>query len=210
MIDHPGFTIRPTSPSDLNALYAICLATGDSGEDANGLYADPRLIGHVYAGPYAVLEPELALVAEDDEGLAGYVLGTANTARFEDRLEQKWWPALRTQYADPTGSDPATWSPDQRLAAEIHHPGRMPHSVTQRFPAHLHVDLLPRMRGKGAATALLQACFALMKQSGVKAVMIGASRANDRGVRFWQRSGFVEIDSPDLDPTQAIWMGREI
>ena len=210
MSDQDSFNIRLARPPDLDALYAICLATGDSGEDATNLYADPRLIGHLYVGPYAVLEPELALVVEDREGVAGYVLGAADTARFEDRLELEWWPALRTQYADPMGSDPSAWSPDQRLAAQIHRPGRTPPSMMKRFPAHLHLDLLPRMRGKGAATALLEACFARVKQSGVNAVMLGASRANDRGVRFWRRSGFVEIDSRNLEPDGTIWMGREI
>jgi hypothetical protein len=52
------------------------------------LYSDPRLIGHVYVGPYAVLEPELSFIVEDADGVAGYVLGAANTALFEERLER--------------------------------------------------------------------------------------------------------------------------
>lgn len=201
--------IRPARPSDLDALYAICLETGDSGGDATALYSDPRLIGHVYVGPYAVLEPELSFIVEDADGVAGYVLGAANTALFEERLERDWWPALRAQYADPTRTDPATWSPDQRLAAQIHRPNRTPHSVVKRYPAHLHLDLLPRMRGKGAAPALLERCFSAMRQAGISAAMIGASRANHRGVRFWEKSGFAEIVSPDLEAGETIWMGRE-
>jgi len=204
------FHIRLARPSDLDALYAICLATGDSGEDAAALHADPRLLGHVYVGPYVVLEPDLAFVVEDGIGVAGYVLGAANTALFEERLEREWWPSLRAQYADPTGSDPSTWSSDQRLAVQIHHPGRTPPSVMGRYPAHLHLDLLPRIRGKGAATALLNRCFAEMKSAGVSAVMLGASRANHRGVAFWQKSGFAEIVSPDLESGETIWMGRDL
>ncbi|MGE0280787.1 MAG: GNAT family N-acetyltransferase [Rhizobiaceae bacterium] len=204
------YEIRLARPSDLYALYAVCLETGDNGEDATTLYTDPCLLGHVYVGPYAVLEPDLAFVVEDGDGVAGYVLGAANTALFEERLEREWWPALRRQYAEPTGSDPATWSPDQRLAAQIHHPDRTPPSAAARYPAHLHLDLLPRMRGKGAAAALLQRCFGQMRHAGVHAVMLGASRANHRGVKFWEKSGFAEIVSPDLEPGETIWTGREI
>jgi GNAT superfamily N-acetyltransferase len=210
MAEDADYQIRLARPADLDALYAVCLATGDSGEDAAALYCDPRLLGHVYVGPYAAHEPDLAFVVEDSDGVAGYVLGAANTAMFEDRLEREWWPDLRAKYADPVGSDPVTWSPDQRLAAQIHHPDRTPPSVTVRYPAHLHLDLLPRMRGKGAAASLLQRCLAEMRQAGISAVMLGASRTNHRGVKFWQKSGFAEIDSPDLEPGETIWMGREI
>ena len=58
--------IRPFARGDLDALYAISLATGLAGGDASAIYDDPRLIGHIYAAPYALLEPRLALVAEDD------------------------------------------------------------------------------------------------------------------------------------------------
>ena len=43
--------IRPFAPADLDSLYAICLATGESGQDAASLYRDGKLIGHIYAGP---------------------------------------------------------------------------------------------------------------------------------------------------------------
>ena len=62
--------IRPYRASDLPALYDICLKTGDNGADATRLYADPGLIGEIFAAPYAALEPGHAFVAEDDEGVA--------------------------------------------------------------------------------------------------------------------------------------------
>lgn len=34
---------------DLGEVYAISLATGDSGQDASHLYRDIRLIGHIYS-----------------------------------------------------------------------------------------------------------------------------------------------------------------
>jgi hypothetical protein len=36
--------IRPYRPSDLDALYRICLLTGDEGQDATSLFADPHLV----------------------------------------------------------------------------------------------------------------------------------------------------------------------
>jgi hypothetical protein len=52
--------IRRFHADDLEALYAISLAAGLAGGDASHLYADPRLMGHIYAAPYALLEPDSA------------------------------------------------------------------------------------------------------------------------------------------------------
>ncbi len=96
--------IRTFRSADLDALYAISLATGDEGGDASHLYRDSKLIGHIYSAPYALLEPRLALVVEDDEGVAGFAVGTLDSGKWQERLEAEWWPKLRRQYADPAAS----------------------------------------------------------------------------------------------------------
>ena len=79
--------IRAFRPDDLDSLYRICLATGDAGADAAHLYRDPELVGHVYAGGYAALSPQTAFVAEDGEGVAGYIIGPADTRAFDAKMD---------------------------------------------------------------------------------------------------------------------------
>ena len=67
--------IRPYRPSDLTSLYEICLKTGDSGKDATNIYNDPKLLGHFYSAPYAILEPELTFIITIDAKPSGYILG---------------------------------------------------------------------------------------------------------------------------------------
>jgi hypothetical protein len=114
-------TIRPFAPADLEACYAISLATGVEGGDASHLYRDPKLMGHIYVAPYALLEPSLAFVVEDDDGAAGFAVGTADTVAWEERLEREWWPSLRGRYADPADVPAEARTPDQRRAFMIHH-----------------------------------------------------------------------------------------
>lgn len=54
---------------------AIALITGHAGGDASHLYQDAGLIGQIYAAPYVMLEPRPAFVAEDESGVAGYIVG---------------------------------------------------------------------------------------------------------------------------------------
>src|SRR5690242_6629057 len=94
--------VRGFHPSDLSAMYEICLRTGDSGRDAAHLYDDPHLLGHVYCGPYPVADPGLTFVAVDELGVAGYVVATADARAFSAWRRSVWYPRLRDAY--PAGS----------------------------------------------------------------------------------------------------------
>ena len=106
-------TVRPFQADDLDALYDISLATGAAGGEASHIYADPKLMGHIYSAPYAKLEPQLALLVEDEHGVAGFAVGTTDTTAWEERLEREWWPSLRAQYAMPPEADTSAWTQDR-------------------------------------------------------------------------------------------------
>ncbi|MDI6834671.1 MAG: GNAT family N-acetyltransferase, partial [Rhizobiaceae bacterium] len=199
--------IRPAHEDDLDAVYGICLVTGDSGRDASGLYSDPRLIGHIYAAPYVLLAPHLAFVVADEEGVAGYVVGTEDVRSWERRLEQAWWPSLRRRYVDPDVSCRSAWTPDQCLAHLLHHPQADPAVVCEGYPAHLHMNVLPRLQGQGVGCALLDRWIVAAASCGVRAAHVGVSPANIRGARFWTRAGFAELQAPQ-DGNDALWLGR--
>jgi GNAT superfamily N-acetyltransferase len=195
-------TLRLFQPDDLSALYAISLATGHAGVDASRLYRDPNLIGHIYAAPYARLAPDQALVAVDEHGVAGFAVGTLDTSTWEDTLERLWWPALRARYPAPANT-PNAPTPDQRRIAMIHRPERAPSAVTQAYPAHLHLNLLPRAQGHGIGSVLLQAWLDLARSP---AVHVGVNAGNIGAAAFWRARGFRLLEQPE---GRTIWMGRE-
>ena len=194
-------TIRPFAPADLEACYAVSLATGFEGGDAAHLYRDPKLMGHLYVAPYALLEPTLALVVEDGDGVAGFAVGAADTAAWEERLERDWWPSLRGRYPDPSDVPAEERTPDQRRAFMIHHPARTPADVSARYPAHLHMNLLPRTQRRGIGSKLLGIW---LEKGGASAVHVGVKRANAGGARFWAARGFAELPVSG----RTLWMGR--
>jgi len=185
--------IRPYRESDLDKLYDICLKTGDSGADATHLYRDLKVIGHVYAGAYGVFSPETAFVVEDEAGAGGYIIGPVDTYAFEKRCAAEWWPKLRAQYADPSG-DPANWSRDERMAHHIHHPGRTPRRINERYPAHLHIDLLPRFQGRGIGKRMVDRWLETVAALGAHGACLGTGDGNPRAVRFYRAYGFHEIE----------------
>jgi GNAT superfamily N-acetyltransferase len=200
--------IRQFQSGDLEALYGIALATGLAGGDASHLYADPRLIGHIYAAPYALLEPALALVVEDDNGVAGFAVGTIDTTAWEQKLEELWWPPLRERYAMPTEADASRWTHDQRRVFMIHRPTPAPRAVALPYPAHLHMNLLPRLQGRGIGTRLFHQWMAIADARGAKATHVAINRANTGGITFWGKMGFAELALDGLPQGRTVWKGR--
>jgi GNAT superfamily N-acetyltransferase len=197
--------IRGYRPRDLDDLYRICLATGDSGGDASHLYADPKLVGHVYAAPYALISPQSVFLAEDAEGVGGYVLGPPDTRVFEARLEADWWPDLRRRYPAPAGQPRSEWTRDQLMSAIIHHSPPAPARVVERYPAHLHIDLLPRLQGRGVGSRLIDRWLLAVKGMGASGAHLAVGAANQRAIGFYRRYGFREMTLSSTARTQVHW-----
>jgi len=204
------FEIRPCESKDLDALYSICLATGDSGADASSLYADPKVIGHLYAAPYALFSPQCAFVVEDSTGVGGYILGALDTRAFEALLEEKWWPTLRPLYQDPTGKPPPKWSVDEMRSWQIHHPRPAPDRIATPYPSHLHIDLLSRLQGRGIGRQLVELWLATVKRLGSTGAHLGVSPANRRAIGFYRAGGWRELDPERSSSARTLWFGMKL
>jgi ribosomal protein S18 acetylase RimI-like enzyme len=184
-----SFTIRPYHPSDLCALYRVCLLTGASGADATELYGDHDLLGHIYVAPYAVFEPDLCSVLTRDGTPCGYILGTRDTATFNTRCERDWFPVLRARYPPPTPEDP---SADAEMIRKMH-AGRQINPDLAAYPAHLHIDLLPVAQGQRWGHRLMRAFLDRLLALAVPAVHLGVGSSNPRAIRFYERVGFERV-----------------
>lgn len=182
--------IRPFNVSDLPDLYRICLLTGDSGRSAEGLLRNPDLLGHYYAAPYGLLEPQNCFMLVDPAGACGYVVGTADSAGFARRLEADWFPPLRVRLPEPPTADTSL---DARLIRRIHAGYQAPgHALA--YPAHLHIDLLPRAQGRGQGRRLMQHFLAHLRQQGVSGVHLGVGERNPGAIAFYERLGFACLE----------------
>ncbi len=184
--------IRLAVPADADEMYDVCLRTGESGGDATPFVEDRRLLGHVYVGPYLELQPDLAFVFADEAGIAGYVLGALDTHAFEAACEESWWPRLRKQYPKPPRT--SVRSRDAELVRMIHHPILTPGGLAERYPSHLHIDLLPRAQGRGQGRALMDTLLEALMAQASPAVHLGVNPANTKAIGFYRRLGFAELD----------------
>ena len=185
--------IRRYRSGDFRDLYRICLGTGKSGDDATALYRDPDLLGHIYAAPYGLFEPALAFVVEDELGVGGYCLGALDTKAFEERLEERWWPALRRRYPEPDARRRDQWTPDEQAAYVIHHPWRSDDDIVAGYPSHLHIDLLPRFQAQGNGRRLIDIELTALRERGSDGVHLLVTAQNHRALGFYYHLGFSEL-----------------
>ena len=182
--------IRPYQSSDLERLYHICLLTCDNGKDGSHLYSDPKLIGYMYAAPYAIFEPELCFVlANDADKAVGYILGTKDSAEFGQRCEKEWFPPICEQF-------PLLAQDDQSAEAEIIrtiHRGHEKENWLPNHPAHLHIDILPEGQSGGWGLKLMETFWAKLRELNVPGVFLGVSKQNENAVGFYRHIGYEEM-----------------
>jgi ribosomal protein S18 acetylase RimI-like enzyme len=183
------FQIEAYRPEFLPDLYSICVLTGDSGLDSTHLYTDPNMQGDFFAAPYAILEPDLTFVLTDETGACGYVLGTRDSKAFEAFMNTVWLPPLRAKYAITNSSLPSELWLLELIAAGYSVPEN-----SELYPAHLHIDLLPRAQGHGMGRKIMTVFLNRLRELEVSGVHLGVGKKNLNATQFYKHLGFQKLE----------------
>lgn len=203
-------TIRPAQPGDESGAYYVCLKTGNHGQDGEPYYReDPDALGRIYVGPYLALEPELSLILDDRHGICGYAFGAFDSRDFYRRYEAEWRPNLCVRFPPP-GGDPLRWTRVQQVYHAYHHPDYFCPEPYDRYPSHLHVDLLPRAQGCGYGRLMLEQIMDTLRARGSPGAHLGVSALNTRALGFYERLGFRELTGTGSGSDRTIYMGMSL
>ncbi|MDF0514454.1 GNAT family N-acetyltransferase [Agromyces sp. H3Y2-19a] len=190
------FQIRPYRPADRDDVALVCLRTAAAGGDATGVYSDDTLMPEVFALPYVEYAPELTFVVADEQRAAGYVMAVADTADFVEWWRREWAPGFAARH--PVAAPPTEHAPAFTEAALIDtgvHSERMLIPELDRYPAHLHIDLLPELQGQGWGRRLIDTVRGALAERGVAALHLGLAAENTGARAFYDRLGFHELPS---------------
>ena len=64
----------------------------------------------------------------------------------------------------------------------------------RKYPAHLHIDILPAYQNQGAGADLMETLKSHLKDLGVSGIFLSVSKQNSGAVRFYKRNGFCVLD----------------
>jgi ribosomal protein S18 acetylase RimI-like enzyme len=178
--------IRRYAPADFDDVSDVCLRTSDNGEDGTGLFASDQLVADIFARPYVLFDPEHAFVLDTGERVSGYVICAADTARFVERYRAEWLPGFAQKYVHVT--PPSTR--DEEMRDLGFRPERMLIPEVDRYPAHLHIDLLSPFRRQGWGRALIATLVSTLRAERVRGLHLTMDPANIMARAFYDQIGF--------------------
>jgi ribosomal protein S18 acetylase RimI-like enzyme len=153
----------------------------------------------VYLTPYVRHAPDRVLVvAADADRPLGYLLVVPDTLAFV-----AWWEAEVTPgFPHPRAAPSAD---EQWLHDLAYEPQRMiPAGVDlERFPAHLHIDLLPEAQGHGLGRMLMRDAAARLSAEGVPGIHLSYDPANTGAAAFYDRLGWRPV-APGKESVRVI------
>lgn len=193
-------SIRPySSISDWQHCRRVFETTIDSSLD----YSAARNIGyHIWCEPYLVLSPETCFVLDTgsrEDGVVGYIIGHPCTASFAKKWKDEYVPRLdvrdfdamctEVEGLDAKQVDTLGWLKDSAFDANCSMLLEKP-ELLDKYPAHLHIDILPGWQGKGWGQKLMEVFLGKMFEQGAKGVHLGMAKGNEGARRFYERLGF--------------------
>jgi len=195
--------IRPYTAPDRAAVRDVCYRTGYMGEPIDWQWRDEESFADLFTSYYTDAEPESALVVEQAGRVTGYLLGCVDSTRV-------WTPqsivarhlvrrgvALRPGTAGViwrTVGDAALDLASRRLAL------RDLEFSDPRWPAHLHIDLLPAARGRGVGRQLVRRWLTALDERGGVGCHLQTMAENTAALAFFETVGFERRGGPVLTP----------
>lgn len=182
--------VRPYAADDRQEVRHVCFVTGYMGDPIDWQWRDEESFADIFSSYYTDREPESALVAEMDGRVVGYLLGCTDSRRVGNPMAPlaphlvRRWLLLRPGTAAfmwRAAADAARDALMRRLPVPTH---------DSRWPAHLHVNLLPVARGCGCGKALVQRWFATLRERDVGGCHVETLAENTRAIAFFAAQGF--------------------
>jgi ribosomal protein S18 acetylase RimI-like enzyme len=189
--DRGEVSIRPYQERDRARVRSICHATGYMGEPVDWMWRDAESFADLFTSYYTDAEPQSALVAERDGEVAGYLLGCVES-------RTAWNPAtifgrhfVRRGIGFRPGTAGVVWRSFADVAVGALARRLPPVSVHDpRWPAHLHIDLLPTIRGAGVGATLMRRWLDSLHEAGVAGCHLETLGENRGAIAFFESAGF--------------------
>jgi len=182
--------VRQYRPADRPAVRRICFETGYMGDSISWAWPDEDSFADLFSSWYTDGEPESALVADDRGEVVGYLLGCRDSRRMPIPTAAIRRHLLRRGLAIRPRTAPLVWRSAFDLSrAAVRH--QMPAAVTDdRWPAHLHIDLLPQSRGKGLGRLLMRRWLDTLRDEATAGCHLETWAENDGAIAFFASMGF--------------------
>lgn len=156
--------VRCYRQSDRESVRRICCDTGFLGQPIDNIFRDRELFADLFTAPYLICEPQWAFVAEADNRVVGYLLGSVSPLFAQFQMRSGFHTACKMvarlilgRYANHARSRQfVMWTLLKSYFERPHHPPNA---------AHLHFNIDKAYRGKDLGKLMWQAFERALKSA---------------------------------------------
>lgn len=164
--------IRRYQPKDRENCRDICHKTAT----APAYVKSKELVCLLYCDYYLDNEPQnIFILADDMDNAIGYILSAEDDKQYHKGVKPYLKKAKKISFAE--GNMP--------VLEKI-----MTHRVAKKYPAHLHIDILPEGQRKGYGSQLISALESHLKNKGVKGLRLNVGGDNYGAHKFYEANGY--------------------
>jgi ribosomal protein S18 acetylase RimI-like enzyme len=188
------FEIRAYEPRDRDAVRAICFETGYMGDPVDWLWRDRESFADLITRYYTDHEPGSLFVVERGGRVVGYLTGCVDSERCRGFAAGEVRRLVRRGALVRPGVAPFFW----RSILDLLRDRQAPDEVLgdPRWPAHLHIDLLPEARRRGVGRRLMARWLDRLRSGGSPGVHLGTFAENQGALPFFEACGFRRLGEP--------------
>lgn len=166
--------IRKFKEKDKENLHRICIETSSLPTETE---KERKFLTLMYNDYYTEAEPDNCIVATNEEDEAvGYVICAENFDRYYKIFTKIYLPEIKelgiSYFVASLG--------------EI----MLHRAFSKKYPAHLHIDILPVCQGKGVGSALINELKYSLAEKDIHSVMLSCGLSNTRAIKFYKKNGF--------------------
>jgi GNAT superfamily N-acetyltransferase len=168
------------------------------GDPVADQFADRDAFAHLFSTWYVDHRPDCAWIVDDGTGRAvGYLIGSADAPRRGGPEGARHMATFALLHGIGRGVFVRRGTAPflRRAAGDLREDRSVMAAAVdvRRFPAELHINLLPVVRGRGFGGELVRTWFDRLRSLGVPGVRLGTFGENTGAIAFFRSQGFEPV-----------------
>lgn len=182
--------IRPYQVKDRDGVRQVCCDTGDKGEVVENFFMDREFFADVITKYYTDYESESLWIAEAGQKVVGYLTGCLDSRRFKKMAVGIVLQALIKALFRKKFWNRKTWNALRALVKTGLKGGFRQGPTLEKYPAHLHINVMQAYRQQKVGPALIEHFMAQVKEFALEGIHLVTRGDNQSACRFFEKMGF--------------------
>ncbi|KAJ8365274.1 hypothetical protein SKAU_G00141050 [Synaphobranchus kaupii] len=198
------YSVRPYLPKDEAAVTKISRDMHNEGVGSPASSERPYSMEDRLTGGPLGFGPDHGFILEDEEGICGYALGTANAKAFLGKGEASGTPGAQEKYGKSDSEKGVSSEGAEGMARNL------PEAFLARFPSLIKAQIHTKVIEPSVAKRMMGCLLSSLKTSGSQGAFCAAKQSDARMLDLYRALGCFEEVKVEGVRNDVIIMGRSL